>query len=458
MNNLSKILVIDSDPDVASSLIKVFNNNFYQIEFAENIDEGLLKAKKLLPNLIMLDINMCNINYVETIKKLNEASPDAIIILLIKDSKDITFAIEAMSLGVYDYIQKPLPYDRLQIIINKALEKKDLRNEVELLKSRLEKRFSFDRITGNSKAIREVFSMVKKIAKHNISVLILGESGTGKELLARVIHYESNRSNRSFVPIDCSTLPETLVESEIFGYEKGAFSGAYKMNIGKIELAQGGSIFFDEIGNLPLNIQIKLLRMLQEKEIERIGGRKQIKIDARIIAATNVDLNKNITNGLFREDLFYRLNEFTIYIPALRERKEDIPLLMKNFLCEFNIEFNKDIRGFSTESQEIFMNYNWPGNIRELKNVIKRAVLLAEEIIDIRHLPLEIISKSYNLPKVKSDSDSLKKVSQLHVESVERDLILAKLNEVHWNKRKAAELLSVDYKTLFNKMKKYNIT
>ncbi len=451
-----KILIIDNNIDTINSLSNILKNE-YKIENSKNIEDGLNKIQLLLPDLILLNINISNLSHQEIINDIKKINNNSVILLLIENEQQIPTALQSMNNGAYDYILKPLPSDRLKIIVSKALEKRELNNKVELLKARLEKSFSFSRIIGNSNIVRDIYSIIKKVASHNISVLITGESGTGKELIARVIHYEGNRSNRSFIPLDCSTLPETLFESEIFGHEKGAFTGAHKMNLGKVELAQGGTLFLDEIGNLPINLQIKLLRLLQEKEIERIGGRRCIKIDARIIAATNIDLHKNIAEKKFREDLFYRLNEFSLHIPPLRERKEDIPLLMKCFLDEFNLEFNKDIRVFSKETQDIFFNYLWPGNIRELKNVIKRAVILAEEIIDIKHLPIEIISKSQISQKKISNGSTLKEISRSHLEDVEKSLIIAKLNETRWNKRKAAALLDIDYKTLFNKMNKYNI-
>jgi transcriptional regulator with PAS, ATPase and Fis domain len=313
--------------------------------------------------------------------------------------------------------------------------------------------------------------LIRSAASHDVSVILRGESGTGKELVARAIHRLSRRKDKPFVPVDCATLPETLLESELFGYEKGAFTGAYALKIGKVEKACGGTLFLDEIGNLIIHAQVKLLRILQERKIERLGGQKEIKIDARIITATNIDLEDAVRRGEFRDDLYHRLNVFEIALPALRERGEDIILLSHYFLDKFNKEMEKKVKGFSDEVLEIFNRYHWPGNVRELENTIRSAIILAEDRILPSHLTSHIKrdmgkgimgdtstlmgflnSKDRNLEKI-----SLKERKRNITEDLERYFIEKTLNQTNWNKKKAANILDIDYKSLFNKIKKYNL-
>ncbi|MCG2676948.1 sigma-54 dependent transcriptional regulator, partial [bacterium] len=324
------------------------------------------------------------------------------------------------------------------------------------LRKEIGKRFALECIIGNSPQMEKVFDLIRRVATHDVTVLLHGASGTGKELIAQAIHYASSRSNGPFIAIDCATLPETLVESELFGYERGAFTGAEARKLGKFELVQGGSLFLDEIGNLTPDTQVKLLRALQERKIERLGGKRPINVDVRLIAATNVNLEKAMEKGLFREDLYHRLNVFPIYLPPLKEREGDVPLLAKYFLAEFNKELKKEVRKISEEAMGLLINYRWPGNVRELENTIKSAILLAEETILPQHLPQKIqaVRDEVNLSELKG---SLKEVSRKATQRIEKELITRVLREVHWNKSKASQLLNVDYKTLYNKIKEYGI-
>ncbi|MCK4430306.1 MAG: sigma-54-dependent Fis family transcriptional regulator, partial [Candidatus Aminicenantes bacterium] len=315
-------------------------------------------------------------------------------------------------------------------------------------------KYDFNAIIGDSPQMQKVLDMIKTVAAHEITVLLQGRSGTGKELVARAIHYGSKRAEKPFVVIDCSILPETLVESEIFGYEKGAFTGAYERKKGKFELANQGTVFLDEIGNLTTTVQIKLLRVLQEREIERLGGKRPIKVDVRLIAAANTNLERAIKHGRFREDLFYRLNVFPIQLPPLRDREGDVLLLAGYFLKHFNQEFKKKKTKISPEAMELLAGYHWPGNVRELRNVIESAVLLSDGVIFPQHLSEKI--QSVRDESVKMEG-SLKEVTRQARQRAEKKLILKVLKDVNWNRSKASKILKVDYKTLYNKMKEYNI-
>jgi DNA-binding NtrC family response regulator len=365
-------------------------------------------------------------------------------------------AVEAMKLGAYDYLTKPVPNDRLKIIIEHALQTRSLSLEVGLLKAELQKEWNIDSIVGNCLGMQEVINSVRKVAGYDITVLIRGESGTGKELVARAIHYASPRANKPFVAVDCATLPEALVESELFGYEKGAFTGADYPKLGRFEMANEGTIFLDEIGNMSPHIQVKLLRVLQEREIEHLGGKKPVKVNVRVIAATNVDLEGAIQHGRFRDDLYHRLNVFTIFLPPLRERGDDVVILSKYFLQKFNKEFDKDIKGISKKVMELFKTYQWPGNARELENTIKSAIIMADDEIELSHLPSTIRNQGETVVSPPL-TGSLKEMVKHVTAKVEKDAIVKALKESHWNKRKAARKLSIDYKTLYNKINEYDI-
>lgn len=327
-----------------------------------------------------------------------------------------------------------------------ALEKSRLIQENLALKSQLKERYNFGSIVGKSKPMQEIFNLIEKVSQYDTNVLIMGETGTGKELIARAIHYCSHRAEKPFIPIDCASIPETLLESELFGYEKGAFTGAVERKQGQIELAEGGTLFLDEIGELPLSLQKKFLRFLQEKEIIRIGGKKRFKIDVRIIAATNKDLEKEVKEGRWREDLFYRLNVITIEVPPLRERKEDIPLLVNFFVNKYNLQNNKAIKGVTNQVMDIFLRYDWPGNVRELENVIERAVVLCTgDTISIYCLP----------PKLAALKSEKPVAGELNLLEVEKNLILKALQKTGWNQSAAARLLGISRKQLRTKMTKY---
>lgn len=448
-----KILIIDDEQDIGWLFSKILSEEGYQVSTAQSGQEGLATIKKEEPDLIFLDIKLPGMDGIETLKKIRKFNKESVVIILTA-YETVKTAIEAMKLGAYDYLSKPVDNEKIKIIIKNALKTKNLTKEVTSLRRRITDKFSFDSIVGNSPQIRKVIELSKTVALHDITVLLQGESGTGKELIAQAIHQESDRATDAFVVIDCAVLPDTLFESEIFGHEKGAFTDAHEKKLGKLEMAHGGTVFLDEIGNLTSNTQVKLLRALQEREIERLGGKKPIKVDVRLITATNISLEKAIKQGRFREDLFYRLNVFSINLPPLRNREGDIPVLAMHFLKKSKNQLKDKAKKISPEAMELLKKYSWPGNVRELKNTIESAVLLANDSILPQHLPEKIQAASEEEIKIQG---SLREVSNRARQKAEKELITKVLREVNWNKSKASKILKVDYKTLYNKIKEFKI-
>jgi len=447
-----KILVIDDEPDIGWLFSKILSEEGYQVLISLNGEEGISKIKKEQPDLVFLDLKLPGKDGIEILREIRRFDKDLLVIVLTA-YETVKTAVEAMKLGAYDYLSKPVNIEKIKTTLENAIRTQTLIKDAILRKKTTEK-IDFKRIIGESLQVKEVLDLVKKVAPHDITVLLRGASGTGKELIARAVHNGSGRADKPFVAIDCAILPDTLVESEIFGHEKGAFTGANERKLGKFELAQEGTIFLDEIGNLTPQIQVKLLRTLQEREIEHLGGKKPIKVDVRLIAATHMNLEKAISTGRFREDLYYRLNVFSIYLPPLRERNGDVMLLAEYFLKESNRIFKKEVKNISPDVKKLLTAYSWPGNVRELRNVIESAVLLARDAILPQHMPLKIqeaLKQSIELPS------TLKKVGKEAKGKAEKELITKVLNEVNWNKSKASKILKVDYKTLYNKIKEYNI-
>lgn len=447
-----KILVIDDEPDIGWLFSKILSEEGYQVLTSLNGEEGISKIKKEQPDLVFLDLKLPGKDGVEILREIRRFDKDLLVIVLTA-YETVKTAVEAMKLGAYDYLSKPVNIEKIKTTLENAIRTQTLIKDAILRKKTTEK-IDFKRIIGESLQLKEVLDLVEKVAPHDITVLLRGASGTGKELIARAVHNGSGRADKPFVAIDCAILPDTLVESEIFGHEKGAFTGANERKLGKFEFAQGGTVFLDEIGNLTPQIQVKLLRTLQEREIERLGGKKPIKVDVRLIAATHINLEKAISTGRFREDLYYRLNVFSIYLPPLRERNGDVMLLAEYFLKESNRIFKKEVKNISPDAKKLLTAYSWPGNVRELRNVIESAVLLARDAILPQHMPLKIqeaLKQSIELPS------TLKKVGKEAKCKAEKELITKVLKEVHWNKSKASKILKVDYKTLYNKIKEYNI-
>jgi DNA-binding NtrC family response regulator len=423
---------------------------------AKDAEEAFLQIKKHSPDVILLDIILPDLDGLKVLERIKQNEPDMVVIM-ITATKTVKTAVEAMKLGAYDYVTKPFDIDELRLIISRSLSTKALEQEVKYRREEMDKDFDFRNIIGKSKSMKDIFKVVKQIADSKSTALIMGESGTGKELISRAIHYNSNRKNYPFVTINCAAIPETLIESELFGHEKGAFTNAIEKKLGRFEVAHQGTLFLDEIGELSLATQAKILRFLEEREFNRVGGSKTIKVDVRLITATNKDLNQMIKTGGFREDLYYRINVVPIVIPPLRERKEDIPQLIDHFINKFGVENNRNVKGINKEALEIMVQYEWPGNIRELENLIERVMTLtSNEYIQLNELPPFFKS----VPKVDGLKESVLdgKVSFLQAEEeFEREVILDALKKTNYVQSHAAEILGISRRILKYKMDKLGI-
>jgi two-component system response regulator HydG len=424
----------------------------YEIRQAEDGLLAVAAVEEQFYDLILMDIRMSRMGGIEATKRIKEISP-GIPIVIMTAYASLGTAVEALKTGAQDYLIKPLDIDELKLLVKKALHHRGLEMENRFLKERLADHFNFDKIIGQGRAMRQLFDTMALVAPTEATVLITGESGTGKELIANAIHLNSPRRDRSFIKVNCAALPETLLESELFGHEKGAFTGATGQKQGRFQLAHKASIFLDEIGEMPLTTQVKILRVLQEREFEPVGGTRTIQVDIRIITATNKDLEAEIATGRFREDLFYRLNVVTLHVPPLRERREDIPLLADFFMKRYAEKNRRLIKGFSPRAMDLLMRHPWPGNIRELENVVERAVILSrEDTITPAEFPgvLQSIDKEdYETMLELAPGRSLK--------DVERQMIIRTLTEAGGNRTHAAEILGISRRTLQLKLKEYGI-
>lgn len=441
------ILLVDDEMSIRETMKIFLEDRGYKVLTASNGFEALDYIKEYMIDILITDLRMPKMDGIELMKKAFEVDSN-IEVIFISAYTDIKKAVEAIKLGAYDYITKSFTVDELVHIIEKALERRKLIEENNNLKRQLEGNYDFEGVIGKSEQMQSIFSLVNRIANSKATVLLTGESGVGKDVIAKLIFKKSQRYNKNFVAINCGAIPENLIESELFGHEKGAFTGAITRKIGKFELANEGTLFLDEVGELPLSMQVKFLRVLQEKQFERIGSLESIKVDFRIIAATNKDLYEEVKKGNFREDLYYRLNVVNIKIPPLRERVEDIPLLAERFLNEFSKEYNKNLKFIDIEVLNVLTDYEWKGNVRELRNVMERAVVVAgvnEEILTVKHLPEEIVG-SYNQEREKV---------VMTLKDYERLIIMNTLKKFKGNKTKAAESLGIKRQTLYNKLKEY---
>jgi two-component system response regulator AtoC len=452
---MKSVLVVDDEVGTRESLRMILKND-YEVFLAKNAEEAFLLAKERSPDVVLLDIILPDLDGMKVLEKLKQKDPD-LIIIMITATRTVRTAVEAMKLGAYDYITKPFDTDELSLVIRRALSAQALEKEVKYLREEIDKSFGFEHIIGKSKAMEDIFKMVRQIADSKSTVLIMGESGTGKELVSRAIHYNSNRREYPFVTINCAAIPETLIESELFGHEKGAFTNAIERKLGRFEIAHQGTLFLDEIGELSLTTQAKILRFLEEREFNRVGGSKTIKVDVRLITATNKDLSQHIKKGSFREDLYYRINVVPIVLTPLRERKEDISLLIDHFVKKFNKENNKSVKGVSKEALDLMLNYDWPGNVRELENLIERVIALtSNEFIQANELPFSLI----NISKMNGLKDYILngKVSFLQAEEeFERGVILDALKRTNYIQSHAAEMLGISRRILKYKMDKLGI-
>ena len=441
---LPTVLVVDDDQSVIESFKVALEDN-YNVLATNSGEIALDKIKKEDINVVLLDILMPGMDGMDVLRKIKELDKN-IDVIMVTAIKTVKTAIEAMKLGAYDYITKPFDVDELLESIRKAIERQGLLREVEYLKSELSPPFMFDDIVGSDENMKKVYDMITDVAKGDTTVLINGESGTGKELVARSIHFHSPRKDRPFVTVDCASIPENLLESELFGHERGAFTDATTQKLGRFELANTGTLFLDEISNMDMAMQGKILRAIQEREIQRLGSQKTIKIDIRIISATNIDLKKAVKENAFREDLYYRLNVIPLSLPPLRERKSDIPMLANYFLQMYSKMFNKDIQDISKQAMNYLIDYNWPGNVRELQNITERLVTLGKEkIISHKRLPLDILISEEKGIKPK-------KLFKGAVHQFETQYILGVLEKTNWNQTNAAKLLNIHRNTLIWKI------
>lgn len=450
-----KVFIVDDEEPSREGLTTLLTKWGYEVEQAGDGQEALNKITQFHPDVVITDMVMPGFNGLELIQLLQKElifSP----VIVLTGHGSIETAVSAIKQGAYDYLSKPLDMARLRIMVEKALEKGQTQREMILLRKRLKGLWGLGKLVGKSKAMQELYSLIELAAPTPARVLILGESGTGKELVAQSLHDLSERNKGPFIPINCSAIPETLLESEIFGHEKGAFTGALERKPGCFELAHGGTLFLDEVAEMSPAIQAKFLRILQDASVKRIGGTAPIQVDVRVLAATNKDPGKSIQEGTLREDLYYRLNVCTIHLPPLRERQDDIPLLVKAFIEEFNAHYQRTVKSIDDQALRLLTQHPWPGNIRELRNAIERAVMTCtSDVITEAHLPL-LVNRADDL---KSDDPS----GTIHVplgstiEEAERQLILRTLKHSHNNKTRAAEILGVSLKTLHNKLHRYGL-
>ncbi len=457
---MQRILIIDDEPSIRELLKDFFTGKDFEAATATDGEAGLALLKEDKFDLLLLDLMMPGINGLDVLREINSEKLD-IPTIVITARNDVPSAVEAMKLGAFDYKTKPFNLEEIHLSVKRALDVSKLQEENFRLRKELRKKFSTHKIVGNSLPVQEVIKFIEKIADTDSTVLVTGESGTGKELVAKTIHYNSSRARNPFVPLNCAAIPKDILESELFGHEKGAFTGAITTRIGRFELANNGTLFLDEIGELAPSLQVKLLRILQEKEFERVGGIKTIKVDVRIVAATNRDLEKAVKDGTFREDLYYRLNVIPLHLPPLRRMREDIPLLVEHFISEMSKRKKKETLTISNEALNCLVNYKWPGNVRELENLIERLIILKEgDTITPYDLP-ERFLENRPIPKVVTKAQLLSSEGvdmNLVLDEIENNMIIQALEMSKGVKSKAASLLGLNRTTLIEKMKKKSIS
>jgi DNA-binding NtrC family response regulator len=450
---LARVLVVEDDASARAGLTELVQSWGFDTESARDGQEGLEALTTFRPGIVLTDLVMPRMDGLELLKAISAQGED-ITVLILTAQGTVDTAVEAMRLGAYDYLTKPVDPPRLKILLDKVVEHQDTLREVKVLRRQLREHGMFGTMVGSSPAMRRVYTIIEQAAPTSASVLISGESGTGKELVAQTIHQLSPRAAFPYVPLNCAAIPETLLETELFGHEKGSFTGAVERRAGCFELADRGTLFLDEVAEMTTATQAKLLRVLQERRFRKIGGRQEQAVDVRIIAATNVDPDEAVKRGTLRDDLYYRLNVFALALPPLRDRREDLPLLVQAFLAEFNSRLGKSIAGVEPEVMKLFARYAWPGNVRELRNVIERATILAKgELIEPKHLPPPLLEAG----RVEPAQRTLELAPGTTVEEAERQLILLTLEHTRDNKTRAAEILGISLKTLHNKLNKLKL-
>lgn len=443
------ILIIDDEDNIRNGLATNFELEDYEVKTASNGQEGLDLVAKGDIDLVITDLRMDGISGEEVVKRVTTETP-GIPVIVLTGHGSIDAAVEAMKSGAYDFLTKPLNLDQLNLIVKRALENRELSLQHKLLKEEIESSACLEQMIGRSAEMQKVFSMIKKVAPAKASVLITGESGVGKELVANAIHNLSGRKDKAFIKVHCAALSESLLESELFGHEKGAYTGADSMQKGRFELAHGGTIFLDEIGEINQNVQIKILRVLQEKTFERVGGEKSISVDVRIVAATNKNLEEEVKAGRFREDLYYRLNVVHLKVPSLKERKDDLPLLIDSFIKKFAAENGKEIIGIDSKAKAALLKYDWPGNIRQLQNCIESSVVMTNgKQIKLEDLPLSVSEYT--------GQEAISIPMGIPLEDAEKIIIMQNLSANKGNKSKTADVLGIGRKTLHRKLNEYGL-
>ncbi len=449
----AKVLIVDDEESIRFSLSEALKDDGYEILVAETGEKAIELVRDAPVDVMLLDIRLPKAGGLEVLDQAKRLKKDDLVVIMVTAVGEAQTAVQAMKKGAFDYINKPFNVEELKLVVRKALETLLLKKEVMVLREQQREEFDANFVIGKNKKMQQIYDIVRKVARSNsTTVLVQGESGTGKELIARALHYSSFRKDKLFIEVNCTAIPEALLESELFGYEKGAFTDAKQQKKGLFELADKGTLFLDEIGDMSYNMQAKLLRALEERSFQRVGGISKINVDIRIIASTNKNLKKLLAEGKFREDLYYRLQVVPIMLPPLRERKEDTMILAKHFIDKFNTEFKKKVYKIAPEAERMMLEYDWPGNVRELKNVIERAVLLeCDDVLLPEHL---LLWDSVKAPKKEDEANK----KGMTLEEMEKTYIRNVLKEVNWNKNRAAKVLGIDRTTLYTKIKKYNLS
>ena len=449
---MTRILIVDDEAGIRKVMALLLKEAGYEVLAVEDGNTAVREALRFNPDVILLDQQMPDMTGMEAFRFIKTKRPEQVVIIVTAHGS-ISLAVNAIKEGVYDFIEKPFDNDQLLLTVQRAIEYSKLSGELNQLKTRISENYSFGQIVGNSAKLQQVLAQVRKVAVTSATVLITGESGVGKELVARAVHNFSPRAEKPMIAVNCGAIPLTLIESELFGHEKGAFTDAREMHHGSFEQANGGTLFLDEIGELPLDAQVKLLRALESRTINRVGGKKPIPVDVRIIAATNRNLEEKVRQGTFRLDLLYRLNIFTILVPSLRERRDDIPQLTDYFIAKYSNVLGLNIKGITREAINQLKRYDWPGNIRDLENAVQSAMILAQDgLIGTDHLPLRV--KGY--PSSTEPITATSKIKEANAQA-EKKLIEETLAHYDNNRTLTAEALNISRKTLFNKMKKYGL-
>lgn len=447
-----RVLIVEDEENERSGLAELISAWGYRTETARDGVEGFEKVQFWTPGIVVTDLKMPRMDGMELLEKIAE-TPQEIAVVLLTAQGSIDAAVAAMKLGAYDFIEKPVNPTRLRNILQNAAKQRGTERELEATRRMLRDSGKLGALVGSSKKMQEVFHLIELVAPSTASVLITGESGTGKEVVARTIHELSSRKNKPFIAINCAAIPDTLIESEIFGHEKGAFTGALERRTGCFELAEGGTLLLDEIGEMPIGTQAKLLRVLEDRKLRRLGSKTETPIDVRVLAATNKVPEEAVAKGELRNDLYYRLNVFNIHMPPLREHRDDLPNLVHSLTKEMNAKHQRNVRTASDAVMQIFGTYSWPGNVRELRNTLERAVIVCDSsVIEPRHLPPGFGAPA---PHIVNDANAIRIGVGTTVEEAERQLILKTLEATHNNKTRAAEILGISLKTLHNKLKEY---